>query len=47
MNLNGYPTEVKLNILPLGSYDILVGMDCLEKKKVVIDCLAKPVSCVD
>ena len=26
-NLNGVPMKVNLNILPLGSYDILIGMD--------------------
>ena len=27
VNLNGFLTKVNLNILPLGSYDILIGMD--------------------
>ena len=27
VNLNGFPAEVNLNILPLGSYNILIGMD--------------------
>ena len=27
VNLNGYPTKVNLNILPLGLYDILINMD--------------------
>ena len=27
VNLNGFLTKVNLDILPLGSYDILVGMD--------------------
>ena len=30
-----------LNILPLGSYDVIIGMDQLEKLKVVLDCYAK------
>ena len=30
VNLNGFPTRVKLNILSLGSYDILISMDWLE-----------------
>ena len=27
VNLNGFLTKVNLNILPLGSYDVLIGMD--------------------
>ena len=27
VNLNGYPMKVNLNILPLGSYDILISVD--------------------
>ena len=27
VNLNGSPTKVNLNILPLGSCDVLIGMD--------------------
>ena len=27
VNLNGFLTKVNLNILPLGSYDIFIGMD--------------------
>ena len=27
VNLHGFPMKVNLNILPLGSYDILIGMD--------------------
>eukprot|EP00253_Pinus_taeda_P031271 PITA_31271 len=31
------PITVDLNILPLGSYDILIGMDCLEKHWSLVD----------
>ena len=34
VNLNGFLPEVNLNILPLGSYDIIIGMDWLEKHHV-------------
>ena len=27
VNLNGFPMKVNLNILPLGLYDVLIGMD--------------------
>ena len=30
VNLNDFLTKVNLNILPLGSYNILIGMDWLE-----------------
>jgi len=46
IDLNGYSTKVDLNILPLGSYDILISMDSLEKHGVVINCLEKTMSCV-
>ena len=31
VNLNGFPTELNLNILPLGLYDLLIGMDSFGK----------------
>jgi hypothetical protein len=31
ISINGLNTKSDLNILPLGSYDILIGMYCLEK----------------
>ena len=45
VNLNGFPMKVKLNILPLGSYDILIGMDWLGKHHVMVDCLHKSILC--
>lgn len=47
VNLNGYLTERNLNILPLGSYDLLVVIECLKQHKVFINFLEKIVSCVD
>jgi len=38
MNMNGFDTQVDLNILPLGSYDLLVSMDWLEKHRVILNC---------
>ena len=40
-------TIVNLNILPLGSYDILIGMDWLESHKVIINCLHKSFDYMD
>ena len=34
----------KLNVLPLGSYDILIGMDWFETK---LDCYNKTFECMD
>ena len=31
-------TQVKLNVFPLGSYDVLIGMDWLEKHQVILNC---------
>ena len=47
VNLNGFPTNVILNILPLGSYDILIGMDWLEQHHVMLDCLHKSILCTN
>ena len=47
VNLNGFLTEVNLNILPLGLYDILIGMDQLEQHHVMLDCLHKSIFCTD
>ena len=39
VNLNSFLTKVNLNILPLGSYDILISMDWLEQHHVMLDFL--------
>ena len=44
ITISGKPTFVDLNILPLGSYDILVRMDQLEKCWSLVDCKWKTVS---
>eukprot|EP00253_Pinus_taeda_P028065 PITA_28065 len=35
------PVTANLNVLPLGSYDILIGMDWLEKHWSLVDCKTK------
>ena len=47
MFLSQLKTKVKLNVLPIGSYDILLGMDWLEKHKVVLNCFEKTFTCLD
>ena len=39
--INQFKTQVKLNVLPLGSYDVLIGMDCLEKHQVILNYFQK------
>jgi hypothetical protein len=38
INLNGVNINVDRNIIPLGSYDILIGIDWLDRHHVVLDC---------
>jgi hypothetical protein len=47
ISLNGVNTIVDLNIIPFGSYDIIIGMDWLEKDNVVLDYLNKTFTCLD
>ena len=44
--MDQFETFVKLNVLPLGSYDILIGMDWLEKHKVILNCYDKIFTCI-
>ena len=37
LDMDGLFTYANLNVLPLGSYDILIGMDWLEAHKVKLD----------
>jgi hypothetical protein len=41
MEMNGLRTKADLNIIPLGSYDCLIGMDWLDQHHVVLDCYNK------
>ena len=45
VNLYGFPTRVNVNILPLGSYDGLIGMDTLGLHYVMLGCLHKSILC--
>ncbi len=47
IDMNGLISQADLNILPLGSYDLLIGMDWLEKHKVILNCYDKTFSCID
>ena len=39
--------KVNLNILPIGSYDILISMNWLEQHHVILDFLQKSILCTD
>jgi len=46
-DLNGMPTIAHLNVLPLGSYNILLGMDWLYLHRTKVDDYDKAIECVD
>ena len=41
MFMSQFKTQVKLNVLLLGSYDVLIGMDWMERHQVVLNCFQK------
>jgi hypothetical protein len=45
--MGGFPTRATLNLLPLGSYDLLIGMDWLAAHKTKMDCYHKTLECVN
>ena len=38
MSMNSVIKRTNLNLLPLGSYDVLIGMDWLESHHAIINC---------
>jgi hypothetical protein len=46
LDMNGLKTKVDLNIIPLGSYDCLTRMDCLNKHNVFLDHYNKEFTCL-
>jgi hypothetical protein len=47
MEMNGQCTKNDLNIIPLGSYDCLIGMDWFDEHHVVVDCYDKEFTFLD
>jgi hypothetical protein len=47
VGMNGLSTKADLNILSLGSYDCLIGMDWLDQHHVILDCHNKAFTCLD
>jgi hypothetical protein len=45
--MDGFPTQATLNKLPLGSYDLLIGMEWLVDYKINLDCYRKTLECVN
>ena len=45
--LNGMPTLAHLDVLPLGSYNILLGMDWLHLHRTKVDCYEKSIEHLD
>jgi hypothetical protein len=46
IDMNGLSTKVELNVLPLGSYDYLIGMDWLEQHHAFLDYHNKRFTCL-
>ena len=47
IDMNGLNTKLDVNIIPLGSYDCLIGMDWLKKHHAVLDCYNKTITYLD
>ena len=47
IELNGILTKVNLNVLPLGSYDALIGMQWLLKHRDKVYCYKNVFECID
>ena len=45
--MNGLITCVDINVLPLGSYDVLIGMDWLEAHRVKLEYYNKNFECMN
>ena len=45
--MDHFETVVKINVLPLGSYDLLIGMDWLEQHRVILNCYDKTFTCLN
>ena len=47
LDMNGLNTIAYFNIIPLGSDDVLIGMDWLDAHHMVLDCHNKSCTCFD
>jgi hypothetical protein len=47
VDMNGLSTRDELNILLVGFYDCLIGMDWLDQHHAILDCCNKEFTCLD
>jgi hypothetical protein len=47
MDMNGLSTKVELNVLPLGSYECLIGMDWLDQHHAILEFCNKEFTFLD
>jgi hypothetical protein len=47
IRIEGFQTQADMNVLPLGSYDVLLGMDWLATHKEKLNCYEKTLECED
>ena len=47
IEMNGLRTKVDLNVIPLGSYDCLIGMDWLDRHHAILEYYNKAFTCLD
>ena len=47
LEMNGMKTFEYLNIIPLGSYEVFIGMDWLDAHHAKLDCHNKTYTCLD
>jgi hypothetical protein len=47
VDMNGLSTKAELNVIPLGSYDCLIGMDWLDQHHAILDCRNKAFTFLD
>ena len=45
--MSQFETQVKLNALPLGSYDVLIRMDWMERHQVILNYFQKTFTCLN
>jgi hypothetical protein len=47
LGMNGLSTKEDLNMFPLGSYDLLIGIYWLDQYHTILDCHNKTITCLD
>jgi hypothetical protein len=45
--MDGMDTKLYINIFPLGSYDLIIGTDWLEKHSTLVNCHDKTFNSID